>query len=132
MKHVPSYIYIDTEAPELQNCAKLMIAAYREIQRAESRIPDQMTDLQNTFDTLSVSRGKTETTLKAIPDTELSPSVRSELSTARETLEGSKQALTKDINVKKAKEIGEPHSRSEQSRPKPFPAHLPSGLRTGL
>lgn len=110
----------EAEAPELANFAQLTNTAYAVTQRMISRAPDDTAELGNALDALSASFDEVDTTLKGIPQTALTPSVLLQWSTAT-------QALRKVVYMNWARQNGNLRLRSEDPRPKPFPARLPSG-----
>ena len=83
------------------------------------RGPDETAELGNALDALSASFDEIDTTLKGIPQMVSTPSVSLRWSTAT-------QALRKVVYVNWARENGISQLQSEASRPKPFPARLPS------
>ena len=86
---------------------------------SKRRGPDGAAELGNALDALSASFDEIDTTLKGIPQSALTPSILLQWSTAT-------QALRKVVYVNWAKENGISRLQSEDSRPKPFPARLPS------
>ena len=86
---------------------------------SKRRAPDGTVELGNALDALSASFDEIDTTLKGIPELALTPSILLQWSTAT-------QALRKVVYVNWAKENGISRLQSEGSRPKPFPARLPS------
>ncbi|KAL9072550.1 MAG: hypothetical protein Q9161_003562 [Pseudevernia consocians] len=114
-----------TEAPELANFAHLMNRAHSETMRMISKDPDETAELGTALDALSASFDEVDTTLKGIPQTVLTPSVLLQWSTAT-------QALRKVVYVNWTRESRVPQSQFENSRPKLFPARLPSGRNVSI
>ena len=119
---IPPYSNAGPEAPELANFVQLMNRAYAETAIMKPRDLDE--ELGHALDALSASFDEVDTTLKGIPTTLLTPNLLLQWSAAT-------QALRNAVYIKWAR--GSQHLRlqSEDSRPKPFPVRLPSGVNVG-
>ena len=85
-----------TEAPEIANFAQLMNRTYAGMWRAGPGVPGEITERESALDALSDSVDEANTPLQAVPERNLNRGNRN------------------------------PRLQSEDSRPKPFPARLPS------
>lgn len=97
-----------------------MNAAYAGVQTPKSRGLDELAENADDLDDLSASFGNIDATLKGVPG--LTSSVSSQDSIATQA----------DIDGNWAKEKGISNLASKGSKPKPFPARLPSKPVDGL
>lgn len=125
---IPPYRDSSGDAPELANFTQLMNRAHAETARSKSRdAADGTAELGRALDALSASFDDVDTTLKGMPRTALTPGVWFQWSKAT-------QALRKAVYVNWAREDRDLRrlQAEEGSRPKPFPARLPSGRGVGV